>query len=144
MSKKGFRTEDLIEALQDERVVDAHFAQLRTKITQLVEGIVESMVEKISAAITTDIENIVKQVTKATFSKFTLEYETKLQTLRQENSDLRERMDDMDNHHVQPRYPRIAGESYQVEPRREIVWQFTATSCPRTGLPHNLQGSTQN
>lgn len=94
MAKKGFKLEDLVEAVQDDKVIDTLVARLYTRLAPLIE----STLSKFREEFTTMLESLVEKSTTEAVSKATADMDVKIKHLEQENTNLKTRMDDMENY----------------------------------------------
>ena len=90
MSKKGLKADDLLDLLQEDRVVE----KLMTRLTPAIEAIVDKLWAKVSANLTGLVEGIAEEF----LAKHLQEQSGKISTLETENFKLRNMLDEVESH----------------------------------------------
>jgi len=116
MSKKGTKLDDVIEAVQDDKVIDRLFTRLRPLMEELFTKFAEDFTAKLGSLIE-------KSTTEAVF-KATAVLDHKIKKIEQENTNLKTRVDDLEN------YTRL--DNLIVHGLPELMEPTTHSTSPRS------------
>ena len=97
MSKRGVKLDDVIEAVQDQKVLDTLIPLLHERLFEQLNSIMESMFTKYSESLTAKLESLVEKSTTEAVSRVAAALDHKINQLEQKNRDLTVRVDDLEN-----------------------------------------------
>lgn len=93
MSKKGIKSDDLLELFNDDRVIEALSARLKPHLVPTIEETSDERISKFMHK----LESLVEQFTKDVFAKFCEAQGQKMESLESENKQLRMKIDEVEN-----------------------------------------------
>ena len=135
MSKKGLKVEDMIDLVQDERIM----AVLITNLATALEPVMEKLFDKFAAKFKSELNGIVEILTKNFVDSHCEPLKQKISALELENEQLQARMDDIENNQKSDNLM-IHG---LPETKKEDNWTGEFLAAPSTScIPSQSQQSS--
>lgn len=92
MSKKGVKVEDLIEVVQDEKILDILEQRMLLKLSTTIEGLFDKLIERAAAKLETLVENAAKDL----ITKHCEFQSSQILEIKEENALTQVRLDDLE------------------------------------------------